>query len=57
MAAGAVEAYVTPGNHSTILQEPQVRQVAERLGALLERREARVIGAAEGVGPQAALSV
>jgi len=38
MAAGGIEVHVTPGNHNSILEEPQVREVAEILGSLLGRR-------------------
>jgi thioesterase domain-containing protein len=41
MAAGGVEVHVTPGNHNSILEEPQVRQVAEILGSLLARRSSQ----------------
>jgi thioesterase domain-containing protein len=35
--AGQVEAYVIPGDHDTILAEPQVRQLARKMSECIAR--------------------
>ena len=50
-AAGGVDSYVVPGNHATMVYEPHVEVLAEKLRACLNRVELTEVGFADGVNP------
>ena len=61
LAAGGVEVHEVPGDHDTMVREPHVRVLAERLGAQLERAGHPMepgtgpiasAGGADGTGPR-----